>query len=201
MATRMVAASAFVRSLTAVWRAPIVLAMRLTTPRLVLREWRDDDVAPFAALNADPVVQRYYPSVLTFEESASRAARIRATFEQNGGWGLWAAEHEGVFIGYIGLARPNFTATFTPCVEFGWKLARHAHGKGLATEGALAVKAFALAHLAHESLVSFTATQNQPSRRVMEKLGLVHDAAGAFDHPALPEGHPLRRHVLYRLPR
>jgi RimJ/RimL family protein N-acetyltransferase len=167
----------------------------LHTERLVMRPWRDEDLAPFAALNADPEVMRYFPSTLSREESDAGATRARTFLEANG-WGLWAAEHEGAFIGFIGLAVPRFTAHFTPCVELGWRLARHAQGRGLATEGARAALAFAVRELPNASLVSFTVPTNQPSRRVMEKLGLVLD--GEFDHPALPEGHALRRHVLYR---
>jgi RimJ/RimL family protein N-acetyltransferase len=170
--------------------------LHLRTSRVVLRDWRDADLPPFAALNADPRVMRYFPSVLTREESDALAGRIRA-FLAGHGWGLWAAESDGEFIGFVGLSRPRFEASFTPCVELGWRLAHHAQGRGLATEAARAVLDFALTNLPGEALVSFTVPGNAPSRRVMEKLGLVHD--GDFEHPSLPEGHPLRTHVLYRL--
>lgn len=169
----------------------------LRTARLVLRDWGDDDLEPFAALNADPEVMRWFPAPLTRAESDAAAGRIRAFLAEHG-WGLWAAEHQGAFIGFIGLSRPRFTAAFTPCVELGWRLARHAQGQGLATEGAQAALTFAREHLRGEPLVSFTVPENRASRRVMEKLGLAHDAAGDFEHPLLPEGHALRRHVLYR---
>ncbi|MFZ5442645.1 MAG: GNAT family N-acetyltransferase [Myxococcota bacterium] len=169
----------------------------LRTARLVLREWRDDDLAPFAALNGDPEVMRHFPSTLERAESDALAARLGALVAQQG-WGLWAVEHEGAFVGFIGLSRPRFTAPFTPCIELGWRLARHAQGRGLATEGARAALGFALEHLPGERLVSFTVPQNTASRRVMEKLGLTHEPADDFEHPLLPEGHPLRRHVLYR---
>jgi RimJ/RimL family protein N-acetyltransferase len=167
----------------------------LRTPRLLLRDWREDDLAPFAALNADPEVMRHFPSVLTREESDAGANRIRALIRENG-YGLWAAEFEGRFVGFIGVNRPRFTAHFTPCVELGWRLARDAQGKGLATEGAREVLRWARENLRGEPLVAFTVPMNTASRRVMEKVGLVFDSE--FDHPTLAEGHPLRRHVLYR---
>ncbi|MGV3625513.1 MAG: GNAT family N-acetyltransferase [Archangium sp.] len=164
----------------------------MKTARMTLREWRDEDLIPFAALNADPEVMRWFPSTLTREESDALARRIRLAMRDQG-WGLWAAEHEGEFIGFVGLSRPKFM----PGIELGWRLARHAQGKGLATEAAMAARDFALKELPNESLVSFTVPQNTASRRVMEKLGLVSDCD--FEHPGLPPGHALRTHVLYRL--
>ncbi len=172
----------------------------LLTERLCLREWRAADLAPFAALNADPAVMRFFPAALTRTESDALAARLAAALAERG-WGLWATEWQGAFIGFIGLSRPRFEAHFTPCVEVAWRLAAAAQGRGLATEGARAAVAYAREHLAAEPLVSFTTPDNHPSRRVMEKLGFTHDPADDFEHPALPEGHRLRRHVLYRAPR
>jgi RimJ/RimL family protein N-acetyltransferase len=173
--------------------------VELRTPRLWLRAWRDEDLPPFAALNADAEVMRHFPSTLTTAESDALAERLRRSLELHG-HGLWAAEHQGAFIGFLGVARPRFEAHFTPCLELGWRLARRVHGQGLATEGAREVLRWARAALPDESLVSFTVPGNVASRRVMEKAGLVHDSTGDFDHPLLPDGHPLRRHVLYRLP-
>lgn len=169
----------------------------LSTARLLLRQWRDDDLGPFAVLNADPTVMRHFPALLNREESDSMASRIRALIDAQG-FGLWAAEHDGRFVGFIGLNRPRFTAHFTPCVELGWRLARDAQGRGLATEGAREVLRWAREQLPGEPRVSFTVPDNVASRRVMEKIGLTHDARDDFDHPSLAEGHPLRRHVLYR---
>lgn len=167
----------------------------LKTERVLLRDWRDVDLPLFAALNADPQVMRHFPRTLSREESDAGAARIRAALQEHG-WGLWAAEWEGAFIGFVGLSRPRFTAHFTPCVELGWRLAPAAQGRGLATEAARAALDFALRALPQEPLVAFTVPANTPSLRVMEKLGLVPD--GGFEHPGLPEGHPLRWHLLYR---
>jgi RimJ/RimL family protein N-acetyltransferase len=174
----------------------------LRTERLLLRPWRDDDLAPFAALNADPRVMEFYPSTLPREESDARAARIRDDLVRRG-FGLWAVEllDGGAFIGFIGLTEPTFEAHFTPCVEIGWRLAFAHQRRGYATEGARASLAFGFERLGLDTIVSMTTVENRRSRRVMEKLGMGHDPADDFDHPRLSEGHPLRRHVLYRLRR
>ena len=172
----------------------------LRTARLILRPWRQTDREPFAALNADARVMQYFPAPLSRAESDAGAARIAAHFEANG-FGFWAAEVLGgtPFIGFIGLSVPAFAAHFTPCTEIGWRLAHHAWGLGYATEGARAVVRFAFETLGREEIVAMTAPANQRSRRVMEKLGMRRDPADDFDHPRIPEGHPLRRSVLYRL--
>jgi RimJ/RimL family protein N-acetyltransferase len=177
-------------------------AVVLRTERLLLRAWRDEDLAPFAALNADPAVREHFPSILSRGESDAAARRIRVEMEREG-YGLWAVEIPGgaPFVGFVGLAVPSFQAAFTPCVEIGWRLARDVWGRGLATEGARAAAAFAFEQLGLAELVSMTTPANQRSRRVMEKLGMRRDPADDFDHPLLPPGSPLRRHVLYRLRR
>jgi RimJ/RimL family protein N-acetyltransferase len=174
----------------------------LETPRLILRAWRDDDRSPFAAMCADPAVMRYFPSTLTREECDRGVDRLLAHFDRHG-FGFFAAElrETGAFIGFIGLAVPWFHAHFTPCVEIGWRLAAAYHNRGLATEGARETLCYAFETLELPEVVSFTVPANLPSRRVMEKLGLTHDTGGDFDHPNLPEGHPLGRHVLYRIRR
>ncbi len=166
------------------------------TPRLILRPWRDADREPFAGMNADPRVMRYFPSTLTRAESDDLADRAGAFLAEHG-FGPLAAElrETGEFIGYIGLWIPTFEAHFTPCVEIGWRLATAHWNRGLATEGAREIL-----RRWTGPLVSFTTVGNLPSRRVMEKIGLVHDPADDFDHPRIPEGHPQRRHVLYRTP-
>lgn len=170
------------------------------TKRLILRRWRLSDRLPFARLNADPRVMEFMPSLLTPEQSDAFADRIESHFEMHG-FGLCAAEliENKSFIGYIGLAVPSFHAHFTPCVEIGWRLATDYWGQGLATEGAREIVRFAFEPIGMRDLVSFTVPANVRSRRVMEKLGMTHNPADDFDHPALPAGHPMRRHVLYRL--
>ena len=174
----------------------------LRTPRLLLRRWRAKDRGPFAAMNADPRVMEHFPGLMSKLDSNAVADRIEAHFEERG-YGLWAVEIPGVapFAGFIGLATPRFAAHFTPCVEIGWRLAVEHWGQGYATEGARAALAFGFEHLQLAEIVSFTVHANVRSRRVMEKLGLTHDPADDFDHPLLPEGHSLRRHVLYRIVR
>ena len=174
----------------------------LRTDRLALRQWREADLEPFAELNADPEVMRYFPAPLTRAESDAHAERSRARIAERG-WGLWAVEVVGEvpFIGFIGLAEPRFEAHFTPAVEIGWRLAREHWGHGYAVEGARAAVAYGFGELGLDEIVSFTTTANERSRRVMERLGMTHDAADDFEHPLLAPGHPLRPHVLYRLPR
>lgn len=170
------------------------------TPRLILRPWRDADRAPFAALNADPDVMEHFPSLLDRSESDAFADRIAAHFHDHG-MGLWAVEvRDGPpFIGFVGLSKVTFDAPFTPAVEIGWRLARAAWGHGYATEAAREVCREAFLDLHLPALVSFTATANRRSRAVMERLGMRRDPAEDFDHPKLPDGHRLQRHVLYRL--
>jgi RimJ/RimL family protein N-acetyltransferase len=157
---------------------------------------------PFAALNGDPRVAEHLPSTLSRAESDGLASRIEAHFERHG-FGLWALEVPGVseFAGFVGLAVPRFEAHFTPCVEIGWRLDPRCWGHGYATEGARAAArcAFEVLHL--KEIVSFTVPANVRSRRVMEKLGMTYRSEDDFEHPALPDGHRLRRHVLYRLTR
>jgi len=174
----------------------------LRTDRLLLRRWRDGDRVPFAALNADPEVMRHFPAPLSREESDALAEVIAAGLERDG-WGWWALEVRptGAFIGFTGLRRVTFEAHFTPAVEIGWRLARQAWGHGYATEAARAAARFGFDVLECDELVSFTAAGNARSRAVMERLGMTHDPGGDFDHPRVPEHSPLRRHVLYRLPR
>jgi RimJ/RimL family protein N-acetyltransferase len=178
------------------------LPEQIRTARLLLRRWTDDDVAPFARMSADPRVMEYFPALLSREESEASVRRIRARFDEHG-FGLWAVEipGEAPFIGFTGLMPPRFEAHFTPAIEIGWRLAFEHWGRGYATEAARAALAFGFDSLGLGEIVSFTAPSNLRSRRVMEKLGMQHDVHGDFDHPLIPEGHPLRRHVLYRTKR
>src|SRR5215469_10588117 len=174
----------------------------LSTEQLILRRWREADREPFARMNQDPLVMKHFPSLLSREESDALVDRICNHFRRHG-FGWWVAElrESGAFIGFIGLSVPRFEAAFTPCVEIGWRLAREFWRKGLAIEGARAVARCAFDELCLPGIVSFTVPANVASRRVMEKLGMTHDVHDDFDHPLLPEAHPMRRHVLYRLQR
>jgi RimJ/RimL family protein N-acetyltransferase len=175
---------------------------RLTTGRLLLREWRDADCEPFAELNADPRVAEFLSGPLDRAASDAFVDRIVARWGSDG-HGLWAVERrdDAVFLGFVGLAAPSFEASFTPCVEVGWRLAPAAWGHGYATEGARAALSFGFVDLGLDEIVSFTVPDNVRSRAVMERLGMTRDPADDFDHPSFAGDHRLRRHVLYRLRR
>jgi len=184
----------------------------IRTGRLILRRWREEDRAPFAALNADPRVMEFFPSPLTRAESDALIDRIEEGFGRNG-LGLWALEvpGEAECIGFTGLSVPGLAiptsgaaASSTrlvagPPVEVGWRLASDFWGRGLATEAARAALAFGFGPAGLAEVISFTAAINLPSRRLMERLGMTRDPAADFDHPRLPPGHPLGPHVLYRI--
>ncbi len=174
----------------------------IRTDRLLLRRWRTEDREPFSAMNADPRVCEFLPGTLDRDRSDAFADRIERHFEQHG-FGLWAVEitAETSFCGYIGLSIPAIQTQFTPCVEIGWRLSHSRWGHGYATEGARAVLEFGFNRLGLNEIVSFTVPLNIRSRRVMERIGMQRDPADDFDHPNLPDGHPLRRHVLYRIAR
>lgn len=175
-------------------------APELQTARLRLRHWRSEDRAPFAALNADPEVMRHFPKALTRSESDALADRIDVALAGRP-YGLWAVEvvDGPPFIGFVGLSQPSWTLEgLTPCVEVGWRLARTAWGRGFATEAARESLRYGLHDLGLDEIVSFTAVGNARSRRVMERIGMVHEPSRDFDHPLVP-GHPLERHVLYAI--
>lgn len=173
----------------------------LRSARLLLRRWTRLDRPVFADMNADPVVMEFFPSTLTTSESDVFAQRIDDHFEAEG-FGLWAVEigSTGAFAGYVGLWPATFDAHFTPAVEVGWRLRSGVWGHGYATEAARLALADGFVRLGLDEIVSLTAAINQPSRRVMEKLGMQHEAADDFDHPSVAPQSPLRPHVLYRLP-
>lgn len=168
----------------------------------MLRGWKESDLAPFAEMNADPEVREYFPALLTKEQSDAAARHFQAAMERDG-FGLYAAELRATseFIGFIGLDLMDFAipGIAQPAVEIGWRLARAHWGKGLATEGARAVAQHAFRALRLQEIVSITATANVRSQRVMERIGMQRLAELDFDNPRIPEGHPLRRHVLYIL--
>jgi ribosomal-protein-alanine N-acetyltransferase len=172
----------------------------ISTTRLLLRPWRDDDLDAFAAMNADPRVMQFFPKLLTRADSDAAIERHRRHFDRHG-FGIWSVEAPGVapFVGRVGLAAFEADVPFAPCIEMGWRLAFEHWGKGYATEAARAAAGFAFDVLGLREVVSFTVPANTRSRAVMERLGMTHDPADDFDHPDVPPGHPLRRHVLYRL--
>jgi RimJ/RimL family protein N-acetyltransferase len=170
-----------------------------TTARLILRRWRQEDLAPFEQMNADPLTMRFMPGVLNGTETRLLVDRFEA-HHLNHGFGVWALEAPGVapLIGYTGLQRVAFNAPFVPAVEIGWRLAPQFWGKGYATEAAEAALRIGFEDLNLDQIVSFTVLANKPSWSVMERLGMTRDSAEDFDHPRLPVGNALRRHILYR---
>jgi ribosomal-protein-alanine N-acetyltransferase len=170
----------------------------LETDRLVLRAFRDEDREPFAALNADPAVMEHFPAPLTRAESDALVDRILDRWAADG-HGLWAVQRvdDAAFLGFTGLAR----LAYLPQPEIGWRFARFAWGQGYATEAARAALAWGFGVRRFDEVVSVTTVGNSRSRAVMERIGLMRDPADDFLHPNLPEGHPLRPHVLYRIHR
>jgi RimJ/RimL family protein N-acetyltransferase len=170
----------------------------ITTERLVLRQWRDSDLEPWAELNADPEVMRHFPAVQSRLESDAMAAGNRAYIDQHG-FGLWAVERrvDAVFLGFVGLKALADSNPLAPAVEAGWRLARHGWGQGYATEAATAAMADGFGRLGLERIVAFTAVSNLPSQAVMQRSGMTRRADLDFDHPALPAGHRLSRHLVW----
>lgn len=173
-----------------------VSTRRLATERLELRRWRDGDRASFHAINRDERVMATIGTVMSRSESDAFLNRIEHHFDQYG-YGLWCLDLNGEAIGFTGLAHP----WFRDGVEIGWRVRSQYWGRGYATEAARAVLRCGFEEVGFDEIISFTAVTNAASRRVMDKIGLRHDPAGDFDHPGVPDGSPLRRHVLYRLGR
>ena len=174
----------------------------IRTERLLLRRWLDDDREPFAAMNADQAVVEHLQGPLTRERSDEFVDRIEAHWDDVG-WGLWAVEVPGTasFVGYVGLWPAEYVEP--GMVEVGWRLARDHWGHGYATEAAREGLHFGFETVRLDEIVSFTVPQNTRSLAVMERIGLVRDPEGDFDHPRVDAAcYPqLVRHVLYRLDR
>jgi RimJ/RimL family protein N-acetyltransferase len=175
--------------------------MEIRTERLVLREWRDDDAEPHWTMSTDAAVMEHVGGPVSRAESDAMMERCRA--RRATGIGPFAVEVPGVapFVGFVGLARTSFEASFTPCVEVLWRLAREHWGRGYAAEAARASlrEGFELHGL--DAIVSFTVLANARSWRVMERIGMTRSHGEDFDHPLIPVGSPMRRHILYRIRR
>ena len=178
----------------------MALIRELESARLLLRQWRDDDLPAFADLCADPQVMRYFPSTLSRLESAGVIGQIRGHFAEYG-YGLWALQRKDTeeFIGFTGLKHIDFEAPFAADVEIAWRLAKEHWGLGFASEAAWTCLRCAFGQLHLDEVVAFTAEQNQQSEKVMQAVGMQYDHKADFDHPKLPAGHPLSRHRLYRM--
>ena len=171
----------------------------IATERLILRQWKENDLFPFYKLNSDPEVMEFFPALLSREESDEFASEIRLRIDENG-WGLWAVEEKKSkqFIGFVGLNQPRIELPFNPCIEVGWRLSKEYWGKGYAAEAGKKALEYAFDVLAINEVVSFTATINKRSEAVMQRLGLVN-AHGNFNHPAIPPHSQLCEHILYKI--
>lgn len=170
----------------------------IETPRLILRQWQQSDYNPYIALNADPEVMKFFPSIKTPAETIAQIEKIAAYIDQHG-YGFFAMERKDnhKFIGFTGLGDPGFKADFTPCIEIGWRLSKDNWGQGLASEAALACLGFSFGTLGLQEVYSFTAIGNRRSEMVMQRIGM--SKVGEFDHPLIADGHILNRHVIYKI--
>ncbi len=175
---------------------PSIGVAELTTGRLVLRGWRDDDRAAFHEMNADPNVMATIGPVMSRAQSDAFMNRITRHFADHG-FGVWCVELDGEPVGYAGFMVPWFREG----VEIGWRMRSAYWGRGIAPEAASGCLRHGFGTLGFEEVISFTAASNSKSRRVMDKIGLRHDPDGDFEHPSVPDGSPLKPHVLYRLRR
>jgi len=177
-----------------------VSAPRIETARLLLREWRDEDVEPWIALGADARVMEFFPGTYTRVEAAATAARMRERLVERGyGWWILEVKDRAPFAGVIALQDVPFDAHFTPALEVGWRLPVDLWGNGYATEGARAALDFAFEQLGRTEVVAMTARLNRPSQRVMQRLGMTYSVADDFENPRIAPGDRLRPHVLYRM--
>ena len=163
----------------------------------ILRQWKDSDLEPFAQMNSDTEVMRYFLAPMTRIEAQETIARMRTTLEQRG-WGIWAVEVDGDFAGMVGLNVPRWHLPFSPCTEVLWRLRKEFWGRGIAYAAASKAVEHGFSTVGLAEIVAFTTPLNLRSLRLVERLGFNRDREGDFDHPAVPEGHHLRRHVLYR---
>ena len=170
----------------------------IETERLILRHWKEEDRKPFAEMNGNPNVMKYFPSTLSTEESSAFVDRINSEFEETG-YGLYAVETKdtGEFIGYVGFHRFTFDAPFSPNWEIGWRISDKFWHKGYATEAATACINYAREKKMCNTLYSFTAVPNIPSENVMKRIGMSYEMT--FMHPKLPHGHRLKEHKLYSI--
>ncbi len=170
----------------------------ITTERLGLRKWTEEDIQPFAEMNSDATVMKYFPKTLTADETIAMVNRINLHFEKHE-FGLFAVENKSTkkFIGYTGFAIPGFDSFFTPCIEIGWRYEKESWGNGFATEAAIACLNYGFNQLKFDKIVSFTASVNTNSEKVMKKIGMAYIAD--FDHPKIEKDSILCRHVLYEI--
>lgn len=171
----------------------------LETDRLILRLWKPEDVDPFAALCADPEVMEYFPALLSREEVVAMIERMKAAYDKDG-FSFMACDRKdtGEFIGFVG-CRMSFNPVIGDGVEIGWRLSKKNWGFGFAPEAARAVIEYAFLKIKTNEVFAITTVENWKSRKVMEKIGMSYEPNNDFDHPQVPDGSPLKRHVFYRI--
>ncbi|MDH5393723.1 MAG: GNAT family N-acetyltransferase [Gammaproteobacteria bacterium] len=171
----------------------------IKTERLLMRQWREEDLFDFWLLNSDPEVMEYLPEIPSEEDSNILAEKIIKLIARNG-WGFWAIEtlNDNSFIGFVGLNEPKYELPVNPCVEVGWRLARKYWGNGYATEAGNASLDFAFDNLNVNEIYSFTSVANKKSQAVMERLNMINTHSN-FNHPTIPDDSPYREHVLYKI--
>jgi RimJ/RimL family protein N-acetyltransferase len=169
----------------------------IETERLILRPFGDEDREPFAAINGDPRVGDWLGGAVDRAASDAMIERINAQIARDG-FGFWAAERKADrrLVGMIGIRR-QLDGPPAPCLELGWRLSADTWGQGLATEGAAAALAWGFATQPADEILAWTAATNLRSQAVMRRIGMAPDPTRDFDHPTLPPGHPLRRHVVF----
>ncbi|KZK92283.1 MULTISPECIES: GNAT family N-acetyltransferase [unclassified Pseudovibrio] len=175
---------------------------RIETDRLILRKWEERDLEGLVQMNADPQVMEFFPAMMSRQDSERMFERLMAKQVKYGlGTPVVEERASGRFLGLCGLGVPTYPEPlpFDPCVEIGWRFIPGAWGRGIAQESSRIWLRFGFETLRLGEIVSFTSAINQRSEKVMQRLGMVRDASADFDHPLIEEGHPLRRHVLYRL--
>lgn len=174
--------------------------VEIRTPRTLLRAWKESDREAWAAMNADDEVRKYFPKVLTPDESDGEFDRLDGGVKQRG-WGMWALEIPGAhpFAGFVGLNPPAYQAVWQPAVEIGWRLAQHTWHQGYATEAAHAAMQFAFEHLHLPQVLALSVTTNTPSHKVMDRLGMTRWHGMEFDHPRVPTDWPLKNHIVHRI--
>jgi RimJ/RimL family protein N-acetyltransferase len=171
--------------------------VEINTERLIMRGWRESDLAPWAAMNADPQVRQYLGPVLTFEQASAWVLNFQDDLDRDG-FGFWAVQvrASGEFIGFTGLGTVDDEMPFTG-IEIGWRLARPAWGHGYATEAARAALQYGFDIMGLPEIVAVTMARNLRSQAVMRRIGMTTDPAEDFDDPDVDESS-LRRHVVYR---
>ena len=172
----------------------------ITTPRLLLRKWRDEDAAPLAKMHESEEMMRLLGGPMTREASDAMLARMRTHWDTRG-FGVFALQHERELVGICGIMVPRWESRFQPCVEILWRLRPELWGRGLVSEAARAALDHGFANQRFEEVFAFTVPHNERSRRVMERIGMTRSPDDDVDHPLIPEGDPLRRHVTYRIKR